>query len=110
MRPQTVHFLLTMALAAAVPGRAAAGESVGGVILGEAKAGITDAVYVLAPPDYAYVMTRSAGSFLDCGEGASLRAVDADGRDAADLLCGVTLTETVATPKVGASARLYVHY
>ncbi len=111
MRTGPVHFLLTFALAnTAFAISALADETAGGVVLGEAKAGVTDTVYVLAPPDYAYVMTRAAGSFLDCGEGANLRAVDGDGRDAAALLCGVTLTETVATPDVGASARLIIHY
>jgi len=92
---------------------AVAGEpprSAGGVAFAEPSGGVTDTVYVVAPPNYAYVIARAPGSFLDCGTGAERRATDADGRDAAALFCGVSLTETVATPDVGAPARLFVHY
>ena len=87
-----------------------AGESAGGLSIGEGAGGITDRAYVTAPPHYLYVVEKERGSFLDCGEGRDRRAVDADGRDLATLRCGVTLTETIVIPAAATSARIIVHY
>ncbi|MFN0022335.1 MAG: hypothetical protein ACKVS5_00385 [Parvularculaceae bacterium] len=90
---------------------AAAGErSAGGVSIGESHGGIADEAYVIAPPDYLYVVEREPGSFLDCGAGQEARTTDSAGRDAAPLSCGVTLTETIVIPAASASARIIVHY
>ena len=82
----------------------------GGVAIGEADAGVTDRAYVTAPPNYAYIIERGAGSFLDCGEGMDSHKTDEAGRDTAFLQCGVTLTETIFIPTAAASARIIVHY
>lgn len=82
----------------------------GGVAVGEGSGGVTDRAFVAAPPNYAYVIEREPGSFLDCGEGQDARAVDHDGRDTAILRCGVTLTETIIIPAAAVSARLVVHF
>ncbi len=82
----------------------------GVVALGESSGGITDRAYVAAPPNWAYVLEREAGSFLDCGEGTDALATDADGRGLAPLQCGVTLTETIFIPAAAASARIIVHF
>ncbi|MHA7872086.1 MAG: hypothetical protein ACX939_07040, partial [Hyphococcus sp.] len=92
-------------------GTAIAGEgSAGGVAIGEGAGGVTDRAYVIAPPNYLYVVERERGSFLDCGAGQDARATDADGRDMAALRCGVTLTETIVIPAAAASARIIIHY
>ncbi len=88
---------------------AQAGEA-GGVALGDSRGGVTDRAYVMAPPNYAYVVEKEPGSFLDCGEGVTQRATDADGRDLAGLRCGVTLTETIVIPAAAVSARIIIHY
>lgn len=85
-------------------------KTAGGVALGDSRGGVTDRAYVIAPPDWAYVVEKEPGSFLDCGEGMEARATDADGRDLAGLRCGVTLTETVVIPTAAASARIIIHY
>ena len=82
----------------------------GGLALGEAYAGVTDQAFAYGPPGYAYIVTRSPGAFLDCGNSQDARAHDALGQSALDLACGVTLTETVSVPQVGVKARLVVHY
>jgi len=82
----------------------------GGLAIGEAHGGIADEAYVIAPPNYLYVVEKEPGSFLDCGEGQETRATDEAGRDAAALSCGVTLTETIVIPAASASARIIVHY
>lgn len=84
--------------------------SAGGLAIGEAHGGIADEAFVIAPPHYLYVVEKEPGSFLDCGEGQETRATDAAGRDAAELSCGVTLTETIVIPAASASARIIVHY
>lgn len=88
-----------------------AGErSAGGVALGEGHGGITDQAYVIAPPNWLYVVEKERGSFLDCGEGQETRSTDRSGRDIAELTCGVTLTETIVIPAASTSARIIVHY
>lgn len=100
-----------LALAAAAASPALAGErSAGGIALGEGHGGITDQAYVIAPPNWLYVVEKERGSFLDCGEGQETRATDLAGRDIAELTCGVTLTETVVIPAASTSARIIVHY
>ncbi len=86
------------------------GGSAGGVAVGAGTGGITDRAYVTAPPNYAYVVEKERGSFLDCGEGHEPRMTDADGRDLAALSCGVTLTETIVIPAAASSARIIIHY
>lgn len=124
MRPIRKHFVYhaaaALALAAVCAGAAAAAEpararddgarSAGGLSLGEGSAGVTDRVYIVAPPHYLYVIEKESGSFLDCGEGLDQRATDDAGRDLAALDCGVTLTETVVIPAASESARLIIHY
>lgn len=88
-----------------VPERAA-----GGVSIADARDGVTDSAFVLAPPNYRYVVVREPGSFVDCGAGQEARVIDTDGRDFADLTCAVTLTETVVIPAAARSARIIVHY
>lgn len=88
----------------------AGGRSAGGLALGESHGGITDQAYVIAPPNWLYVVERERGSFLDCGDGQETRATDESGRDVAELTCGVTLTETIIIPAASASARIIVHY
>lgn len=82
----------------------------GGVALGESQGGVTDRAYIMAPPNYAYVIEKEPGSFLDCGQGLDRRLTDAAGRDLAGLACGVTLTETLAIPAAAESARIIIHY
>lgn len=96
-------------LASAAP--ALAGErSAGGLALGEAHGGIADEAYVIAPPNWLYVVEKERGSFLDCGDGQEARTTDETGRDAAPLTCGVTLTETIVIPAASTSARIIVHF
>ncbi|MDZ7628991.1 MAG: hypothetical protein U5J99_11390 [Parvularculaceae bacterium] len=110
-RKQGVNALFAAAGAAlAVAGTASAEGSAGGVAIGEGHGGIADEAYVVAPPHYLYVVEKEPGSFLDCGEGQETRSTDASGRDAAELSCGVTLTETVIIPAASASARIIIHY
>lgn len=99
-----------VAIALTAFGPALAGDTAGGISIGEGAGGITDRAYVTAPPHYLYVVEKERGSFLDCGEGRDRRAVDQDGRDLATLRCGVTLTETIVIPAAAASARVIVHY
>lgn len=89
---------------------AQAGETAGGIVIGDGVGGVTDRAYVTAPPNYLYVVEKERGSFLDCGEGQDVRATDNDGRDLATLRCGVTLTETIVIPAAAASARIIIHY
>ena len=86
------------------------GGTAGSVAVGEGAGGVTDRAYVVAPPNYLYVVETERGSFLDCGEGLDLRATDQDGRDLAALRCGVTLTETIVIPAAAESARVIIHY
>lgn len=102
-----------LATAEVLAGAAAAGPpagGAGGLAIGDGTGGVTDRAYVVAPPRYAFVVEKARGSFLDCGDGREPRAVDADGRDAAPLPCGVTLTETVVIPAAAKSARVVVHF
>ncbi|MBY0421164.1 MAG: hypothetical protein K2Q06_02590 [Parvularculaceae bacterium] len=101
---------LAALLAAAVIAAPANAESAGAVALGDSLGGVIDRAYVSAPPEFAYVLERAAGSFLDCGEGAETRAADNAGRDEPSLTCGVTLTETIVIPAAADSARLIVHF
>lgn len=96
--------------ALALSGAAAAAGGAGGVAIGEGHGGVADEAYILAPPDFLYVVEKEPGSFLDCGEGQETRKTDESGRDAAGLSCGVTLTETIVIPAASASARIIVHY
>lgn len=111
-RKQSVKMgLAALALSGLWAGPAfAGGKSAGGLALGEGHGGITDQAYVIAPPNWLYVVERERGSFLDCGDGQETRMTDDSGRDAAELTCGVTLTETVIIPAASASARIIVHY
>lgn len=102
--------LLAALFAAAASPALAGGRSAGGIALGESHGGIADQAYVIAPPHWLYVVEKEPGSFLDCGEGRETRKTDAAGRDAAELTCGVTLTETIVIPAASTSARLIVHY
>ncbi len=94
----------------AISGPAWAQGTAGGLAIGEAHGGIADEAYVIAPPDFLYVVEKEPGSFLDCGEGQETRQTDNSGRDVAALSCGVTLTETIVIPAASASARIIVHY
>lgn len=84
--------------------------AVGGVALGDSYGGVTDRAYVLGPPNWAFTTTRASGAFLDCGAGEDLSSLDENGQKTLRLDCGVTLTETVSVPRVGARARLIVHF
>jgi hypothetical protein len=112
MRPVCKHFVYLAAFGLlAVPAAAEeASVGAGGVAIGDSQGGVTDRAYVVAPPNYLYVLEKESGSFLDCGEGLEQRAADASGRDLAALSCGVTLTETIVIPAASESARLIVHY
>ena len=88
----------------------AAYAAAGGLAAADPVSGITDAVFLFGPPDYAYVVQKTPGAFLDCGDGARASAHDADGQSALDLTCGVTVTETVSVPQFGAKARVIVYY
>ncbi len=108
-------FTLTGAAAAgdaggASPAYAPGRPPAGAVAIGESSGGITDRAYIAAPPRWAYVLEREAGSFLDCGEGMDALATGPDGRDLAPLRCGVTLTETIFIPAAASSARIIVHF
>ena len=94
----------------ASPPREKSSHSVGALSVSEPEDGVAEHAYVVAPPGFLYVVERERGSFLDCGEGFDARLTDEDGRDAAPLTCGVTLTETVVIPAASSSARLIVHY
>ncbi|MEZ5894149.1 MAG: hypothetical protein R3C58_13530 [Parvularculaceae bacterium] len=113
-RKQFLNATLGFAVIAfTLTGPAAAGEtarSAGGIAIGDGVGGVTDRAYVAAPPNYAYVVEKERGSFLDCGEGQDARATDEDGRDVETLRCGVTLTETIVIPAAATSARIIVHY
>ncbi len=110
-RKQLVNavFAAVFALSGAASAQGPVG-SAGGLAIGEAHGGIADEAFVIAPPNYLYVVEKEPGSFLDCGEGQETRVTDAAGRDAAALSCGVTLTETIVIPAASASARIIVHY
>lgn len=110
-RKHLVNPILAAATFLSVCGAASAGEGgAGGLALGEGRSGITDRAYVIAPPNWLYVVEKEPGSFLDCGAGMEVRATDPDGRDLAALTCGVTLTETVVIPAASASAKIIIHY
>lgn len=115
IRKQTLNAaaaILTAGLALIAPAEAggAVSGSAGGVAVGDGAGGVTDRAYVTAPPNYLYVVEKEPGSFLDCGSGQEVRAVDSDGRDIATLRCGVTLTETIVIPAAAESARVIIHY
>ena len=101
---------LSLAVGQALAADGPAGGSAGGLALGESHGGITDHAYVIAPPNWLYIVEKERGSFLDCGEGQETRSTDASGRDVAELTCGVTLTETIVIPAASTSARIIVHY
>jgi len=106
-----VRLIVAVMFIFAGPARASSeAGSAGGVAVGEGAGGVTDRVYISAPPNYVYVVEKERGSFLDCGEGQETRATDGDGRDLAALRCGVTLTETIFIPTAAASARIIIHY
>lgn len=84
--------------------------SVGQLVIGEGADGITDRAYVIAPPNWYYVVDIEPGSFLNCGDFTQARKTDDDGRDQASLNCGVTLTETVVIPAASTSATITIHY
>ncbi len=111
-RKQSVNAVAgVVVLLAAMSAPAKAGErSAGGLALGESHGGITDQAYVIAPPNWLYVVEKERGSFLDCGEGQEIRTTDDSGRDAAQLTCGVTLTETIVIPAASTSARIIIHF
>ena len=111
-RKQIVTGLAAIVVAAFISGGSAAAKAVssGGIALGESRGGVTDRAYVTAPPNWAFVLEREAGSFLDCGEGMDARVTDDAGRDLAGLRCDVTLTETVVIPAASQSARIIIHY
>ena len=81
-----------------------------GAALGEASGGVTDRVFVAAPPHAAFVVERAAGSFVDCGAGMQTANVGGDGRALTPLPCGVTLTETLFVPTAAASAKVFIHF
>lgn len=99
-----------MLAAMATPLAASDVRSAGGVALGESHGGITDQAYIVAPPNWLYIVEKERGSFLDCGEGQEIRKTDSSGRDVSELTCGVTLTETIVIPAASASARIIVHF
>ena len=110
-RKQWVNGLLaSVAAVAALSGTALAAGEAGGVAIGEGHGGVADEAFVIAPPNYLYVVEKEPGSFLDCGEGQETRKTDESGRDAAALSCGVSLTETVIIPAASVSARIVIHY
>lgn len=114
VRKQTVTAALTILSVAFTAPAAGASEpgarTAGGVAVGDGSAGVTDRAWVTAPPNYAYVVEKERGSFLDCGKGRETRAVDDDGRDMAPLRCGVTLTETIVIPAAATSAKIIIHF
>ncbi|MCB2112727.1 MAG: hypothetical protein KDD85_04175 [Parvularculaceae bacterium] len=112
-RKQNINAILALAGVfglCAGPAGAASPGSAGGVALGESHGGIADQAYVIAPPNWLYVVEKERGSFLDCGEGRETRSTDAAGRDVAELTCGVTLTETIVIPAAATAARIIIHY
>lgn len=113
IRKQVLNAIAALAAVGTPVSAAFAAEpagSVGGIALGDSEGGITDRAFVVAPPDYQYIVERDSGSFINCGEGMDVRVTDGDGRDLAPLRCGVTLTETVVIPTASESARLIVHF
>ncbi|MEL7029053.1 MAG: hypothetical protein AAGL49_07525 [Pseudomonadota bacterium] len=82
----------------------------GGLAYGECFSGVTDRVYAYGPPNWSFVAGRSAGAFLDCGEGRAADTHDDFGQTTLELVCGVTLSETVSIPQVGPKARIVIHY
>ncbi len=85
-------------------------DSFGGVTAGDSVGGVTDRVFVTAPPEYRFQVETEPGSFLDCGRNWQSGIADGDGRHQALISCGVTLTETLVIPASATSARLTVHY
>ena len=99
-------------LCAALAGGVQAGhlKGIAGVLLADNLGGMTDRVYVSAPPSTEYVLSLERGSFLDCGAGMAVFQTDEDGRSMAPLTCGVTLAETLVIPSASKPARLIIHY
>lgn len=85
-------------------------KSAGSITPGVSHGGVISQLYVTAPPGWAFQLERTPGSFVDCGEGRRMLVTDKDGRAAANLSCGVTITETLVIPAASESARLIVHY
>jgi len=85
-------------------------QTASGLAPGENIGGVVDRVYVMAPPNWSYVLETQAGSFVDCGDDTQNAKTDADGRDAVGLNCGVTLSETLVIPAAARSARVVVHH
>lgn len=110
-RKQSLNLVLGAILGAVLSSPVSAAErSAGGLALGESHGGITDEAYVVAPPNWLYIVEKERGSFLDCGEGQEIRKTDSSGRDIAALTCGVTLTETIVIPAASTSARIVIHF
>ncbi|MEM8986592.1 MAG: hypothetical protein AAGC95_07700 [Pseudomonadota bacterium] len=103
--------LVVMFWGGAAPGAAeTAPPMAGGLALGETFGGVTDRAYAMGPPNFAYVVKRSPGAFLDCGAAMEMEAHNDAGLSDVALDCGVTLSETVSVPRVGAKASLTIHY
>ncbi|GAB4519589.1 MAG: hypothetical protein Tsb0010_03890 [Parvularculaceae bacterium] len=85
-------------------------DSAGGAAFGEPIGGVTDRAFVYGPPNWSFSVVRSSGAFLDCGDAIEAAALDRFGQATLPMDCGVTLTETVSIPQVGAKARLTIHY
>ncbi|MEO1015029.1 MAG: hypothetical protein AAFX08_07550 [Pseudomonadota bacterium] len=110
MCAKPIRIRLFAIAALAVSPAAAETPAAGGVALADARDGVTDAAFVVAPPNYRYVVAREPGSFVDCGAGAEAKATDESGRGVAGLACAVTLTETIVIPAASRSARVIIHY
>jgi len=102
--------ILGLSAGPALAADSSSARTAGGLALGESHGGIADQAYVVAPPNFLYVVEKERGSFLDCGEGQELRSTDEAGRDVAELTCGVTLTETIVIPAASTAARIIIHY
>lgn len=97
-------------IAASAPAPVSIQDSAGGAAFGEAVGGVTDRAFVYGPPNWSFSVVRSSGTFLDCGDAIEAAALDQYGQATLPMDCGVTLTETVSIPQVGAKARLTIHY
>ncbi len=85
-------------------------DSAGSISAGDSHGGVINELHVMAPPGWVYQVERQPGSFVDCGKGRENRISDKNGRDSANLACGVTITETLVIPAASESARLIVHF